>query len=179
VTLSDIASLSSVVSAAAVLLSLVYLSLQLRQGSRHQMATIHHDRLAHTETYLATLFGNAELMDLQVRGQAADGSLDDLQANRFVFMQYGNLLFYQEYFLLHADGLLDKARYQHAIGNLRVLASEPGTRTAWKILRPLFAPAFASYLDRLMEEITPVENPHFFATSFRQAAAAELALARA
>jgi hypothetical protein len=177
-TLSDVASVSTVVSSVAVLASLVYLSLQLRQNSRHQKATIHHDRLAHTETYLATIFGDADLMSLQVRGQAADETLDDLQVNRFVFMQYANLLFYQEYFLLRVDGLLEEARYANAIGNLRLLAGEPGTRAAWKILKPIFAPAFANFLDQVMEEVQPAENPRFFAAPFRDAANDELARAR-
>jgi hypothetical protein len=178
VTLSDIASVANVVSSAAVLISLVYLSLQLRQGSRHQRATIHHDRLGHTEQYLAAVFGSPELMDLQVRGQAADRTLDDLQSNRFVFMQYANLLFYQEYFLLRQDGLLEEDRYTHNIGNLRLLAAEPGTRAAWRLLRPIFAPAFVAFLDRTMEETQPVENARFFAAAFKEAAAAELARAR-
>jgi hypothetical protein len=89
-----------------VLVSLIYLSLQLRQGTRHQKASVHHDRLAHLEVYLASLFGDAELMNIQVRGQAADSTLSDTEVNRFVFMQYGNLLFYQEYFLLHSEGMI-------------------------------------------------------------------------
>jgi len=178
VTLSDIASVATVASSAAVLLSLVYLSLQFRQSSRHQRATIHHDRLAHTEQYLAAIFGRAELMELQARGQAADATLDDVQANRFVFMQYANLLFYEEYFLLRRDGLIEDARYTHSVSNLRLLAGEPGTRAAWRILRPIFAPAFVAFLDRLMEETRPVENPRFFAAAFKEAAAAELARTR-
>jgi len=53
VSLSDIASVATVASSIAVLISLVYLSSQLRQGARHQMATIHHGRLGHTQAYIA------------------------------------------------------------------------------------------------------------------------------
>src|SRR5262245_30352300 len=115
------------------------------------------------EAYLVALFGDAELMNLQVRGQAADSTLTDIEVNRFVFMQYANLLFYQEYFLMHADGMISADRYGHAVNNLRLLASEPGTRAAWKTLRIVFAPAFVAFMDKLVEETPVVINPDFFA----------------
>ena len=44
-TLSDLASIGSLVSGAAVLGSLIYLALQVRQTDRNQMAAIRHSRV--------------------------------------------------------------------------------------------------------------------------------------
>ncbi|HUO88976.1 MAG TPA: hypothetical protein VMU08_07370, partial [Rhizomicrobium sp.] len=45
-TLSDLASLATLVSGIAVLVSLFYLSLQIRQNTRHSRALIHQGRAA-------------------------------------------------------------------------------------------------------------------------------------
>jgi hypothetical protein len=178
-TLTDVASMAAVASSVAVLASVLYLAMQLRQTARNQMATVHHDRLAHTQAYLAAIFSNPEMMDIQVRGQAADESLSTLQANQFVFSQYANLLFYEEYFFLHRDRMIDEARYAHTMDNLRLIAQEPGTRAAWRVLKVVFAPAFVAFFDDIVCNTAPVDNPDFFAASFKTLAAAELATARA
>ena len=178
VTLADFASIAGIVSSLAVLVSLVYLSLQLRQSARHQRASVHHDRLGQMESYLGAIFGDVELMSLQVRGQAADSTLTEIEANRFVFMQYANLLFYQEHFFLHLDGMIGEERYAHAVNNLRLLASEPGTRAAWRVLQAVFSPAFVTFMNKIIEETPAIANPAFFAKPFKDAARAELATAR-
>jgi hypothetical protein len=178
-TLTDIASIASVASSIAVLSSLVYLSLQLRQSARNQVATVHHDRLGHTQAYLTAIFSNPEMMDIQMRGQAADETMSTVQANQFVFSQYANLLFYEEYFFMRRDGMIDEARYLHTISNLRLIAQEPGTRAAWGVLKVVFTPAFVAFFDEVMRNTAPIDNPGFFAASFKALAAVELATARA
>ena len=62
-TLSDLASIGSLVSGAAVLGSLIYLALQVRQTDRNQMAAIRHSRvtravdvlMAHADPSLAAI----------------------------------------------------------------------------------------------------------------------------
>jgi hypothetical protein len=44
--LSDLASLGSFVSGIAVVLSFVFLAMQIRQSARNQRATIHNERTA-------------------------------------------------------------------------------------------------------------------------------------
>jgi hypothetical protein len=63
--LSDLASIGSLISSAAVLISLVYLALQIRQAERNQRALIHQGRASRMIALTASL----------IRGSSTDISL--------------------------------------------------------------------------------------------------------
>jgi|SRR5665213_974665 len=173
--LSDLSSIGSLISGVGVIISLIYLSLQIRQSSLNQQATIHHDRVARMQEFTASIASNRESMDCWIRGNAGDDTLDSNQACRYGILVFADMLLFQEYFHQHREGMLNTARYST---NLRLLGSqcpELGFRAAWHTMAPLFEPRFVASVNQLMQETPLTENADWFAPAFKMHVAAERA----
>ena len=147
--LSDLASIGSFVSAFAVLVSLIYLSLQIQQNTKHSRALIQQGRAARICQSLTDM---AELdwtdgMDACFAG-AADVDPKDLRRFNFIARTY--FVSAEDSFLQHQEGLMDSQVFDGFEGSMRAgLAASPGFRKAWKISRLSYVPAFREYVDRL------------------------------
>jgi hypothetical protein len=166
--LSDLASLGSFVSGVAVLVSLVYLALQLRQSARNQLATIHHDRMAHIQTWLGPISVSHQATDVFMRGRNGDATLDPAESTQFLNMQFNHFLLYQEYYQMRLDGMLDGERYDQVMKLLRFVAHEPGTRAAWRVLKALFSPKLVEFVDDILANTPLVEGFADFSNRFKE-----------
>lgn len=173
--LSDLSSIGSLVSGVGVMISLIYLSLQIRQSSRNQQATIHHDRVARMQEWSASISSNRESMDCWIRGNAGDNSLDANQTCRYGLLVFADMLLFQEYFHQRREGMLNAARYSTNLRILRSQCPELGFRSAWQTMIPLFEPRFVASVNQLMQDSPPMENADWFAPVFKSHVAAERA----
>jgi len=82
-TLSDLASIGSLVSGIAVLVSLAYLAQQTRQNSKHTRALIQQCRAIQLADMPLRSAENASLVETRMRGDEGDKTL-----NRVQFAQY-------------------------------------------------------------------------------------------
>ena len=173
--LSDLSSIGSLVSGVGVMISLIYLSLQIRQSSRNQQATIHHDRVARMQEWSASISSNRESMDCWIRGNAGDNTLDSNQTCRYGLLVFADMLLFQEYFHQRREGMLNAARYSTNLRILRSQCPELGFRAAWQTMIPLFEPRFVASVNQMMQEFPPTENADWFAPVFKSHVAAERA----
>lgn len=174
--LSDLASVGSLVSGAAVLASLIYLGQQIRQSSRNQRAEIHQARL-HTRMAYIDKLASPGVISLVRRGGIGDKTLSDEACEQFVLHVMGDFFAYEEWFLQHRDAMLDDRRWT---GNLNSMRSElrfPGFRAAWQVTRPLYDPEFARFVDGELTEIPCTTSPEMFANAWRAAVGDEWAKA--
>ena len=166
--LSDLASLGSLISGVAVLISLVYLALQLRQSARNQLATIHHDRMAHIQNWLGPISVSHQAMDVFMRGRNGDATLDPAECAQFINMQYNEFAFYQEYYQMRLDGMLDGERYDQVMKLLRFVAHAPGTRAAWRVLKALFSPRLVEFVDDILASTPAIEGFADLSSRFKE-----------
>src|SRR5262249_303368 len=144
--LSDLASLGSFVSGFAVLISLIYLALQVRQTKRNQQIAIRHSRATRVvELHLA-------LADLAVADAWLHGSGNPQQITQTQLGQYNNLcraLFFhfEDSFYQREEGLLNDDAFETVVAGARLSARSPGFRAAWKLARPNFGGRFLAFMD--------------------------------
>src|SRR5215831_7312473 len=108
--LSDLASLGSFVGGIAVLTSLLYLALQVRQAERNQRAAIQQGRASH----LSDLMLNASHPDITMgyfKGLRGDPSISLLELRQFRLMFRATLYSWEDAFFQYRDKLLDKASF--------------------------------------------------------------------
>jgi hypothetical protein len=148
--LSDLASVGSFVSGVAVLASLVYLSLQIRQNTKHSRALIQQGRAARiceSLTHLAE-FDWSDGMDACLAGTPGVNPRD---LRRFIFIVRTFFVSAEDSFLQHQEGLMDRQVFEAFESFLQSsLNASPGFRKAWKISRLSYVPAFRDYIDRLV-----------------------------
>jgi hypothetical protein len=147
--LSDLASLGSFVSGFAVLVSLIYLALQVRQTKRNQQIAIRHSRATRVvELHLA-------LADAAVADAWLHGSGSPQEISRTELSQYNNLcraLFFhfEDSFYQREEGLLNDDAFETVVAGARLSARSPGFRAAWNIARPNFGGRFLAFMDEVM-----------------------------
>ena len=150
--LSDLASVGSLVSGFAVLVSLIYLSVQIKQNTKHSRALIQQGRAARI---CQTLSDMAELdwtdgLDACFAGEP-NVSARDLRKFNFVVRTY--FVSAEDSFMQHQEGLMDHQAFEGFEGMMRAgLSASPGFRKAWKLSRTSYVPAFREYIDRLAVE---------------------------
>ena len=145
-TLSDLASIGSLVSGAAVLGSLIYLALQVRQTDRNQMAAIRHSRVTRAVDVLMA-HADPSLADAWRRGSQNPDEITQTELSQF--LSACRALFYhlEDGFYQHEAGLLNAEAFATMLAGTRAFAGYPGYRAAWKALRHEKVGRFGDFMD--------------------------------
>jgi hypothetical protein len=153
--LSDFASIGNIVSGLAVLASLIYLALQVRQSDRNQRALIQQgraSRIADTSLKLAELGISREIE------KCFDGDQDitasDLQ--RFLFICRSTFVSAEDSYLQNRAGLFDGLAFQAFESGLKSYIGMPGILAGWKMTRQAYEPEFRGYMDRIAATALPL-----------------------
>jgi hypothetical protein len=157
-TLSDIASIGSLVSGIAVLVSLIYLALQVRQAERNQRAVLNQGYITRFADYLRW-YAEPPINELRARVIAGDTAFTAEELLRLQLAFRVTLLSAQDAYLQHKAGLLDEMTLDNSLLNVRNgWLSQPVYRALWLQQAPTIAPEFAAVLETMLRE-TPVTKP--------------------
>ena len=149
-TLSDLASIGSFVSGVAVVVSLVYLALQVRHSERTQRALMHQARAERIiNASLASMQPEiAETVSKMVSGVELS-SREQLQAYYYMRIQVAVV---EDALWQHEAGFLDRESLDTAVLNLQRVMLFPSCRAAWLMQRPQLPPAVRARFDRIVSE---------------------------
>src|SRR5258706_3385402 len=151
-TLSDIASIGSVVSSVAVAISLVYVALQVRQAEKNQRALMQQGRANRVSSTLLEVSepGRAAVW---VKGLQQPQQLTALELEQFLLISRSAFISAEDSFLQHKAGLLDEAAFRSFAAGMRSqFAATPSLRAAWRLLCAGFVPDFVAFMDTAMNE---------------------------
>jgi hypothetical protein len=159
--LSDLASIGNLIGGIAVLASLAYLSLQVRQNTRHTRALIEQGRATRVAEFnLSMCQAPTATIEAYLAAIDADPGLTDDQEFRFYSFSRASFFDAQDSFRQHLDGLLGEDAYDGLMSIMRVRFASPGMRAAWKAQRETFTPQFRSLMDDLVRT-TPVRTTKY------------------
>ena len=171
--LADLASIGSFISGIAVLISLVYLGLQVRQAKLHQQAAIRQGR---ADRIVAMCFegGAPSVAEAVARGYAGTPDITETQLAQFHYICRGFFYHCEEEFFQHKEGLANDAYYASFLAGTGRMFCETGLRVQWKQQRAGFVSEFVAVMDKLLEENQPISHPDALA-QWKTAIAAEKA----
>lgn len=178
-TLATLVNIGSLISSVAVLVSLVYLNRQIRQGALNQRSKMDRGRSQQVGEWLQYL-AQPEVAALVLRGHAGDPTLTSLECHRYLWSMYPLVLHFEDSYYQHRDGMISDAQYASVVGHLKSRCPSPGFRALWQHVRPRFPADFAAFVDGIMRD-TPVsiDEDAEWTAKWRERAAAEAALAPA
>jgi hypothetical protein len=156
--LSDLASLGSFVSGVAILVSLIYVALQLRQSAKHQRALMNQGYVGRVIEILrwVTEPGNAEL---RVRVFAGETTFKAEELERLRQFVRGGVLNAQDIYLQNRSGLLDPMAFNTSMRGFRnVYLTQPVYRALWMDLADTVAPEFRAVVETMQAEM-PLAKP--------------------
>ncbi len=147
--LSDLAAIGSFVSGVAVVVTLVFLLMQMRQTNRNQRSLMQQGRTARvSETILRCT--EPFLSEAMVRGFGGDTTMEPSQIQSFLRQLSALVYNYEDSFLQHRAGTLDSPSWDTDVAALREFFSYPGFRVAWRFNRDFMSGAFRDYVDAIM-----------------------------
>jgi len=144
--LSDLASLGSFVNGCAVLISLVYLSLQVRQTKRNQQIAIRHSRASRiVELHLA--LADSGVADAWLHGSGRPEEITQTEVGQYVNLCRALFFHFEDSFYQREEGLLNDDAFETVVAGVRLSARSPGWRAAWRLARPNFGGRFLHFMD--------------------------------
>jgi hypothetical protein len=144
--LSDLASVGSFVSGLAVLISLIYLALQVRQTKRNQQIAIRHSRATRVvELHLA--LADIAVADAWLHGSGSPQQITETEVSQFMNLCRALFFHFEDSFYQREEGLLNDDAFETVVAGVRLSARSPGWRAAWKIARPNFGGRFLAFMD--------------------------------
>ena len=153
--LSDLASIGSFISAIAVVVSIAFLALQMRQANANQKSLMQQGRSARTVDMLMKM--SEPVLSQTIVSAFSDASDDP--ARVFAFYSFACACFwnYEDSFLQFRAKTLDARGWATDELTLRGLFANPAYRAVWRMARAGMHGDYRDYLDRLMNEIRPSE----------------------
>jgi len=149
-TLSDLANLGDFISAAAVVVSLVYLAVQVRQNTRMMRVSTHHALNTAWNT-LNVAYG----ADPAVSSLLDQGSKDYSQLNRNERMRYGMLM--NAIFGVHSDmfrqvreRLVSEEEWASHTHVIAMTLALPGAQAWWERSAKIYPEAFRQEVSRIL-----------------------------
>jgi hypothetical protein len=171
--LTDLASIGSFVSGIAVLISLVYLAVQVRDSFRAQRAAMHQARVERV-TNVSVEFAKPEIA--AVLAKAATPSPDFsatevVQLFQYIRIQIAAL---DDAIWQHDAGFLDKASLQTTVLTMKRIVANPALRAVWNLVHVQLDPDVRKRVLELLAD-TPVTKPTDWAAAWKAEYAAIIA----
>ncbi|MFI4968898.1 MAG: hypothetical protein ACHP7D_01740 [Lysobacterales bacterium] len=160
--LSDLASIGSLVSSIAVLISLIYLALQVRQAERNQQAAIRQGRATRVVDIILAA-GDPSCAEALPKGTVGAMNITPAEFGQFTAIYGAFLASAEDTFLQYNERLLSEAVFASFSESWRRTLAQPGVRALWKLRRHGFEAGFVAFMDGLMVDAPAAAGSDFFA----------------
>ena len=155
--LSDLASIASIISSVAVAASLFYLGLQAHQSAKHTRALIQAGRVDRLMNQMVG-FSDADKCAAYLAGNGEKPTPEAIRKRQFMMQCLAQVATMLDVFTQHTSGLLSDEQFNGVCGTYRVWLREPGFREQWLERRAVLGPRqpkFTAFVDGLLEDIPP------------------------
>ena len=150
--LQDLANLGEFVSSIAVIASLVYLAIQMRQNTEAIRGENYSRALDRISAMQAKISGDREFATLMSVGTTDPTQLSPLDRVRFTLLGYEMFGGFEFMFLQAKDGKLPTEVWRRWSETTEWWLSLPGIRTWWAVRPAPFSESFTVYVDACIRE---------------------------
>ncbi|HWY15044.1 MAG TPA: hypothetical protein VNX86_07925 [Rhizomicrobium sp.] len=150
--LSDLAAVGTFVSSTAVVFSLIFLALQMRQANLNQRSLMQQGRTARNVDTLLKM-SDPFVGELVAEADRNCAAMDP--AKIWAFYGFAGSIFwnYENSFLQFQANMLDARSWNSDATVLKRLLGYPAYRVAWKMARDSLSGNYRNYVDSIMREV--------------------------
>ncbi len=147
--LSDWANIAEVIGAVAVVVSLTYVGVQVRENTREIRATNRQQLVGRAHEATVRFSVNPQLSTILAKVDNGD-SLSESEAIQYGYLVRGVLYDVQEAYVLNREGRLDDAYWGTRAALAKAYRGRPAARAAYERDRELgtLLPAFVEWMDQ-------------------------------
>ncbi len=146
-----ISATAEVIGAGAVVATLVYLAIQIRQNTAALRATSGQDVVGSFRNFNRLLLEVDGLPEVFLTGLREYPAMDQPTRMQFGAFMSDNLLHFQEAFALHESGNLDQATYRAYLDFFAAFLATPGGAAYWSEFQAACPPGMAVEVDARLE----------------------------
>ena len=151
-----IGALGEMLGALAVVISVLYLALQVRsQIKEAQLASIHEVSEGFRDGIAAT-FMDRHLSQVFISGKDDPTQLSDAERIQFISIVQRNYRVWEDAFYQHRDGRLPQPLWRSMEKQYSALLNWPGVQWVWEIRRDFYTPDFRAYVDEVERHPHPL-----------------------
>lgn len=148
--LKDAANWAEVVSAIAIVLSLIYVGVQIDDNAAATRSSTASQANTQFIDWYSHISDDAELVDVWFRGVREPETLNRQEFLRFVFLLHMVMLQYQNNFYLVQEGTLERKVLNFITLTLTTIKGTPGFERYWSLRKELFYPEYKQFIEHLM-----------------------------
>jgi len=142
-----IGAIGEIVGAAAVVLTLIYFSLHLRQGTSNIRAASYQSASQGRTSFRMAVAGDKELTRVLRLGLIDPSQLDEDDLLRFHILLVEEFRIAQSAFFLKEDGLADPEFWEHERFMIATYKKTPAFDEWWRDSKQYFSPKFIEYVE--------------------------------
>jgi len=148
---SDLASIATIVQGFAVIISLILVLYQLRESTRLTKAANTEKLVELVSPLHLQLVQDQETARLWVQGADEFDAMDEVGKERYYGLLMFWLVFHQNIYHQHKQGLLDKDTFTAWTNDLKASIKYQHLKRRWPDLREYHEPSFVEYMDGLID----------------------------
>ena len=148
---ADVAAIAGAISALAVLVSLLFLNIQVRLTEKNQRALTQQGRAGRTADIAMRLMA-ADFSVIFCRCKNGDPSITEPMLDQFMGYCRAVFLGAEDSFIQHEESLLSELAFVSFSLSLREIFVSPGVRAIWKMTREWYGPEFVEFMDAIAKQ---------------------------
>ena len=152
--LADVAHLAEIVGAFAVVVSLVYVGIQVNDGVGASRSASVNDANVALQSWYLEVGSNEQTSNLFYRGLLSDEALPNEEEFQFLMIFHGVFLAFQNSYWLAEEGTLDPELLEALTAAVLGVKDTPGMQRYWRQRRSYLNASFGLYVDELLERET-------------------------
>jgi hypothetical protein len=160
--LEDLGNIGELVAAVAVVVSLIYLAVQIRQNTSNidfntkaLRGSTYTSQFQLNNDFQDLLFQNERIGNIWIKGMHRPNDLDEVESRYFRNLASRFLRMYESLFLMRELQLIDDELFQSSNAVNSIIFARPGIQVFWNGHRNQFAASFQAFLDNL----PPAKHP--------------------
>ena len=148
--LKDWASLAEIIGTAAIVLSLIFVGLQMSNNTREMRSAAAHNATQSLQAAYIDISSNPEVARVFRRGISDPNALSKDEAFVYLMKLHSAVLTYQNVFFLGTEGALDASLHLTLIKTLGAIVPTPGFDWYWRQRADYFTPEFRVFVEELL-----------------------------
>jgi hypothetical protein len=156
--LKKIASIAEVIGAIAIVISLIYVGIQVNDSTRAVRSATATETSAAISSWYAEVGSNSEATRILLNVMNDPESASREEALQFVYMIHGLMTEYQIAYYLSQEQTLDVQLRESLVNTITGVREQPGFLMYWQQRRDLFDPGFPGFRTFMDDLITNGET---------------------
>jgi hypothetical protein len=152
--LTDLASIAEIIGAFAVVMSLIYVGVQVNGSASAVRSASANDANVAVQNWYLQIGSDAQTSKIFYDGLTSEEPLRTHDEYQFLMTFHAAFLGFQNSYLIAAEGNIDVELLDALTGAIVLVKDLPGMKRYWRQRRSTFHAAFATYVDDLLDQDT-------------------------